>query len=183
MSNRIHVIETRSYRALPLAAQSHLDAALSLVPGARCQRFESLLECLQSDAFSDGVVYLPVLVPSHENDVLLALRTLEKNMPLPCLFGLQIVLWAEQDQFSPDALADPFWIETMDKFYDQAVPVNFTVVYRDAPQVQLFQIASGISGLFRDVDSLKELRRIGNVLADMEERISLLEQVASAGRS
>jgi hypothetical protein len=175
MANRIFLIENRSYRDLTPSRQDQLEGSCSRVPGARMQREQDVRMLLQSQHFSDGVLVVPVGIPEFQDDISTILKLVERTRPHTHIFGLCFALMAARKSFDVDSLGEPYWIEMLDRFYDQAVPTGFVTFYKEAAQVQQFQLCASISGLFREIDSISELRRIGATVQELEVRLSEFE--------
>ena len=175
MTNKIVLIKNRSYRNASSGQQDLLDNSLKRVCGAKIFSGVALPKELDASDLGDCVFVIPILIPEFQQDVLEILKALERRQPLPAIVAVQFLLIPEADAFHPDSLLEPFWIDTLDRFYDQAIPTSFVALYQDVAQVQLFQVSAAVSGLFRDVDNIGELRRINATLEELEQRLGALE--------
>ena len=182
MSNRVILIENRSHTELTLAEQHFLETALGSLPGTRQTVSPDFAAALQSEHAPQALFVFPLLVPRYENDCILLLKTIERSQPFADLLALQFVLFADRPEFDPDSFSEEFWIETLDRFYDLAVPTQFIVCYKDAPNVVQFHVRASATSLFREMDSLLELRRIGATLVELEGRIEALETRKTASK-
>lgn len=178
--NLIHLMENASYKELDAARQEHLCASFRLVAGVQLRSFEKLKELLEPGNVRDAVIAIPVLLPARRGQVAEAKRILESFQPLPHFLGVHFVLYGGVG-FAAQSLFDAEWVETLDAFYDQAVPTGFTVMHGGLGQVESFQLAATTSGLLRAIDSLHELRRVGEQVSALESRLQELEKAALRG--
>ena len=180
LSNHVIVIENRSHSELNLSEQNFLETALGALPGSRQTSAPDFTAALQSEHAAQALLVFPLLIPKYENDCVLLLKSLERSQPFENLFALQFVLFADRPEFDPDSFSEEFWIETLDRFYDLAVPTQFLVCYQDAPSVVQFHVRASATSLFREMDNLLELKRIGVTLGELESRIDALETLRNA---
>lgn len=176
MANRIFLIENDFYHSLDVALQAHIETACNLVPGARLKRFSSFDELIMGSEFRDGVVLVPISLPDDSNQVEHVRKSIEKNIPFSVFFAVQFLLLPEGKGFHPDILTEAEWVERLDAFYDIAVPSGFVVFFRGLPQVEAFHVASSISGLLRQIESLEELRKLSAQVSELEESVERLQK-------
>ncbi len=175
MNSTVYVVTNQSYHELDAARQAHLEMSLRRVCGVRFANCDSVGEVISVEDFSDCVFVVPVLLPRFDGELESVRREIARYVPVSGLFGMLFVLCAGEG-FSPDDLLADRWVDLIDALYEQAVPTSFVVMHGDGAQVQTFHIVSTVSALFRDLDNLQELRRISEVLYDLEDRVGNLEE-------
>jgi hypothetical protein len=175
MTNRILLVENTNWKNLDHSHQFHIESTLKRVVGAKVFRSSSPNEFLLSNPSTDAVFALPVIIPERTEDIDITLREIEKILPSPNFFGL-IFLLIPSASFHPTTLSDSMWIERLDRFYDQAIPAHFVILDNGTSEIQEFHVISGVSSLFRDLDNLKELRRIEATVSELERKVESLEK-------
>jgi hypothetical protein len=175
MTSTVYVVANQSYHELEAARQAHLEMSLRRVCGSRFDFCDSVGDVISVEDFSDSIFVVPVLLPHHHGDVESVRREIARYVPVSGLFGVLFALFAG-DGFSPDDLLGGEWVDMIDSLYEQAVPTLFIVLHGDQAQIQTFHLVSTVSALFRDLDNLQELRRISEVLYDLEDRVGNLEE-------
>lgn len=174
MANKLIFIENHSYRSLDQSKQAHLVVQLKSIPGAQCRLFKSIPDYLDSQFENNCVFCIPVMVPDHQKIITETYQYLRHKMPLPYFIGVQFVILTHSPSFNAFSLSQAEWIETLDQFYDQAIPVAFVVWGQEKEIIEAFHMRSMISGLFRDLDSFDELRKLHASVKNLEEQMSKL---------
>lgn len=177
MTNHITLIENLNWKTLSSAAQFHIENSLSRVIGSKLGREKDLAKLISSPHFVDSVIVCTISIPDAEDEADRLLTEMAKNLPVSAIFGIAFIL-IPSSSFSPSSLTECKWIERLDRFYDQAIPCHFIAFYGDCIEVQEFHLVSGISSLFRDIDNLREIRRIESTLSDIEGKIVKLEKLS-----
>jgi hypothetical protein len=176
MTNRIVLVENSNWKELNSSRQFHIESTLKRVVGAKVFRSASPTEFLSSKNVTDAVFAIPVFIPEQAEHFDRTLREIEKLLPSPNFFAL-IFLIMPSTSFHPTTLSDSTWIERLDRFYDQAIPVHFVILHDGATEIQEFHVVSGVSSLFRDLDNLRELKRIETTVSDLERKVEKLERL------
>jgi hypothetical protein len=174
MTNQIVLIENQSYQQTTTGEQHHIETALKRVVGSRLERTQTIAKAMDMAKRKDCVFAVPVKVPHHFPDIEKTRAEILKRLPSPCLFAVCFLI-LPTDGFSDTTLLEPHWTETIDTFYDQAIPVQFVALHGASHAIQLFHTNSAIASLFRDIDNLKEMHRIERTLSNLEERIQNIE--------
>lgn len=178
--NRVLLVSTASARDLSTARHAHLEAACRLVPGARLEDAGPWRELVARGLPECGVLVFPLLLPGGEKEPTSLLEELARRAPHATLFGVLCIVMADEGFEAQELLSLP-WIETLDRFYDQAVPASFIALPGLSPAVEAFQTAAALSGLFREIDSLQELRRIGALVRSLEDQVHATERTLRPG--
>jgi hypothetical protein len=195
LSGIISLLENTSYHELNSAVHFQLSSACRLVLGAKLrtvQAVEAVIAQVSNTAsighepvqefenvkalpttFRSQVLLVPLMLPQHEHECQDILKTVQNFVPFKSPVGFGFVLFGDKG-FSPDSLLDPFWPEFLDHLYEFGVPSFVNVWHRGNSSVENFQLFSSISSLFRELDSLAELKAFGKTLADLESQIELL---------
>ncbi len=174
MANTIVLIENTSLKQQGTSFQEHIEQSLKRVVGAKMERTLTLAKAMDWPRRKDCVFAIPVSVPDNFSDINNILKAIRKNLPTPCLFGICFLLIPNKS-FQTETLLENAWVNTIDSFYDSAIPVQFIVMHGDSHAVQWFHVSVAMASLFRDLDNLREMERINTTLSNLEARIEVIE--------
>lgn len=176
MANNVILLKNTFYEALSDGWHLFFGSIHRSVPGTKLREVANFINFSESmDAGRKGVVVVPVDC-SDKVFIEQFAKNLEAHKPYPYFFGVIFVLLkgAIADA-SSDMLTDTFWIETLDRFYDQAIPVQFVSCFGNDTNAHTFNLAAAISSLLRQIDSLDELKRLAIAVDDLEEKVTAFE--------
>lgn len=174
MITQIRLVTTESWDNLEHSRRAHIEAALRMVCGTRMFTVPSLAGDLVAESEPDSVFILPVLIPSQQISIDVAWQEILRVLPSARIFGVLFILIPDEANFSTRLLLEPFWIETLERLYDQAIPTEFLVFEQAHPQIDWFHTVMTVTGLVRSIDNIREIQRINDAIENLEERLNHL---------
>lgn len=177
MANRIVIFKHQTdYQQLSDGWQLLLDGLNQFVPGSKMEsvaRLDTLSRVLSAE--KQGILVVPMLGAKHEKVARMQLE-LRSQMPFPFFMAI-VFLLIEDDQKSLTSknVIQSNWVETLDSFYDQAVPVQFLYCTGGDADAHTFNIAASLSSLLRQLDSLTELRKLNDAVVELETQMKNIQ--------
>jgi hypothetical protein len=177
VSGIVTTLENSSFLELENAVRHQMEGALRLVFGTKLRTVQTLEMSLHEPVSSsrNEILLVPLIVPKFESDALKIFRTLQSHTPFQRPFGLEFLLIGGRG-FSPESLHDGFWPETLDGLYERGIPSGITLWFKGLASVEGFQLSANISSMFRELDSLQELRAFGKTLSELETKMENLSE-------
>jgi hypothetical protein len=163
------LVETAAFMDLELADRARLENAVRRIPGGNARRepFVSRTQCLE--LFEDDVLVLPVDQEDSQKELREWISAIVRKSPLKALCGLCFVLQCVPNH-DPRAWEEDHWIQLMDRFSEIALPIRVVVWTGENSRLETFRLVEAVSSLVRELDSLNELRRLGEQVGALEER-------------
>jgi hypothetical protein len=174
MTNHILLLENESLKCQTAGFRNHIEISLNRTIGAKLELISTLAKAKELAKRKDCVFAIPISLPSHFTEIGMIKTDLERSMPLTKLIAICFLLLPEK-KFTEESLLSAEWVNTLDAFYDQAIPTQFVFLGDTTPSAQSFHMSASMASLFRDIDNLKELQRIESTLTELESRIAALE--------
>lgn len=175
--NKIFLWENDCFKNENVSSQNHLEQSLKRIPGAKLVVFPGWKDFFLENK-SPAVIAIPARLPQDTKTIETTLSEIKRHLPSPFFFAIQFVFYPDSKSFNPDTLHESSWVDLLDKYYDQAVPTNFVFFSKESAPVQSFQLAASVSGLLRDLDTLKELDRLWDEIHSLEDKFNELEGTA-----
>lgn len=177
MANRIVIFKHQTdYQQLSDGWQLLLDGLNQFVPGSKMEsvaRLDALDRVLSVE--KQGILIVPMVGAKHEKVARMQLE-LRSQMPFPFFMAIVFVLIEDnQKSLTSKNVMSHKWVETVDSFYDQAVPVQFLYCSGADADAHTFNIAASLSSLLRQLDSLAELRKLNDAVVDLESQIKKIQ--------
>ena len=175
------LVRSEEFGARPLAEQDLIEHAVRDVPGVRMIENEEWLSVLDSlpNMGSPVVMILPLALNTAQKEVQRLLAELEKRMPLSQLLGVLLLIQnSGQSMVSREqSLAAVSWLERIDQFFDNALPVNFIFTYSENPRLVQMNVSAAVSSLWKTLESFRELKSLSLEIDKLKSQVENLEQL------
>jgi hypothetical protein len=174
------LVRTEEFELRPLAEQDLIEHAVRNVPGVRMIENEEWMSVLESlpALGSPVVMVLPLSLKGAQKELQRLLAELEKRMPLPQL--LAILLLIQNSDKAPiagnETLTMTSWLERIDQFFDNALPVSFIFTSSENPRLVQMNVSAAVSGLWKTIESFRELRALSNEIDKLRVQVEQLER-------
>ncbi|NBX15877.1 MAG: hypothetical protein EBR09_00775 [Proteobacteria bacterium] len=174
------LVRTEEFELRPLAEQDLIEHAVRDVPGVRMIENEEWMSVLDSlpALGSPVVMVLPLSLKGAQKELQRLLGELEKRMPLPQL--LAILLLIQNSDKAPiarnETLTMTSWLERIDQFFDNALPVSFIFTSSENPRLVQMNVSAAVSGLWKTLESFRELRALSNEIDKLRVQVDQLER-------
>ncbi len=170
---RIALINNTKRRSLGDDQLALLEGACKRVPGLRSKLISCATDNEQSTASEllqqhrDTIFVIPVEVPAHQERIMDWRRAVDAVRPLPSLCAFCFVLLGHA-KLDPRHWLDAMWTDLLDEYSELALPSGFVVWGTEEQQLKIFRAVSALSSLARELESLAELKRLGDEVAALD---------------
>lgn len=167
----VTLLETPTFLELELAQRAHLENSMRRIPGGRSRRapFVSRSVCLELK--EDDVLVVPLRESLAKKELREWIAAVVRKSPLEALCGLCFVLQCDS-KHDPRIWEETHWTEVIDRFSEIALPTRLVVWTGDNARLDSFRLVEALSSLLREMDSLNELRRLGDRVDVLEEHFT-----------
>lgn len=173
------LIRTEEFEARPLAEQDLIERAVRDVPGVRMIENVDWVSVLDSlpQIGSSVVLILPLSMQTAHLDVKRLLSELELRMPLSQLLGVLLIVHnsGQSSQARQETLSSVAWLERIDKFFENALPVSFIFTSNENPRLVQMNISAAVSGLWKTLESFRELKALSIEIDHLRKQVDALE--------
>ncbi|MEY3902065.1 MAG: hypothetical protein RL189_1371 [Pseudomonadota bacterium] len=174
------LVRSEEFEARPLAEQDLIERAIRDVPGLRMIENEEWLSVLDSlpHVGAPVVMILPMSLKNAQRDVQKLLSELERRMPLSQFLGILLLIQNSGNSTiaREETLTTVAWLERLDQFFDNALPVNFIFTSSENPRLVQMNVSSAVSSLWKTLESFRELRTLSKEIDRLREQVEILEQ-------
>jgi hypothetical protein len=174
------LVRSEEFELRPLAEQDLIEHAVRDVPGVRMIENEEWMNVLDSlsSVGSPVVMVLPLSLRSAQKELQKLLSELERRMPLPQL--LAVLLLIQNSDKMPIAGNETqtisSWLERIDQFFDNALPVNFIFTSSENPRLVQMNVSAAVSSLWKTLESFRELKVLSCEIDKLRVQVDHLEQ-------
>lgn len=173
------LVRTEEFEARPLAEQHLIERAVRDVPGIRMLENEEWLTVLGSLHGIGGpvVMVLPLSLRTAQRELQKLLSELERRMPLSQFLAILVLVQnagepivAHSQDFNSLA-----WLERIDQFFDNALPVQFVFTSNEHPRMVQMNVSAAVSGLWKTLESFREMRALSQEIDALRAQVDALE--------
>lgn len=173
------LVRSEEFEQRPLAEQDLVERAIRDVPGVRMIENEEWLSVLSSlgQMESPVVMILPLSLKTAQRELKKLLAELEKRMPLPQFIAMLLLVQNNGDAaylHTPD-FQQSDWLERIDQFFDNALPVQFVFTSSEHPRVVQMNLSAAVSSLWKSLESIRELRTLSGEIDKLKLQLEGLE--------
>jgi len=173
------LVRSEEFAARPLAEQDLIEHAVRDVPGVRLienEEWMSVLDSLQTIG-TPVVMILPLSLKTAQRELQKLLSELERRMPLPQLLGVLLLVQNASDTSSGryEQLNALSWLERIDQFFDNALPVQFIFTSNEGPRLVQMNVSAAVSSLWKTLESFRELKHLAREIDAMRFQVEELE--------
>lgn len=173
------LVRTEEFEARPLAEQDLIEHAIRDVPGLRLLENEEWMSVLGSlqRLGAPVVMVLPLSIRTAQRELQKLLAELERRMPLPQFLGILLLVQnsGENVGVQPQNILAPRWINWIDQFFDNALPVQFIFTSNEHPRLVQMNVSAAVSSLWKTIESFRELRVLSQEIDALRLQIETLE--------
>lgn len=174
------LVRSEEFSARPLAEQDLIERAVRDVPGIRMIENEEWISVLDAlpHMGSPVVMVLPMSLKTAQKDLQKLLGELEKRMPLSQLLGILLLIQnsGSSSLAREEMLTSVTWLERVDQFFDNALPVNFIFTSSENPRLVQMNVSAAVSSLWKTLESFKELKFLSHEIDRMRQQVEQLEK-------
>lgn len=174
------LIRSSEFSARPLAEQDLIEHAIRNVPGVRLIENEEWMSVLDALPMIDSsvVMILPMALDKAQRELQRVIAELEKRMPLSQFLGVLFLIQNSGNSgFARAEMLDSVpWIERIDQFFDNALPVHFLFTSSENPRMVQMNVSAAVSGLWKTLESFRELKSLSHEIESLRLQVEDLEQ-------
>lgn len=162
------LLETPAFLELELAQRAHLENSLHRIPGGKSRRvpYFSRSACLELK--NDDILIVLLRESFAKKELREWIAAVVRKSPLQALCGLCFVVQCES-KHDPRIWEETHWTDVIDRFSEIALPTRLVVWTEESARLDSFRLVEAVSSLQREMDSLNELRRLGDRVEVLEE--------------
>lgn len=173
------LVRSEEFEARPLAEQDLIEHAVRDVPGVRMIENEEWMSVLASlgRIGTPVVMVLPLSLRTAQRELQKLLAELEKRMPLPQFLGILLLVQNSGESSGLQAVdMQPIpWLERIDQFFDNALPVQFVFTSNEHPRLVQMNVSAAVSSLWKTIESFRELRLLSQEIDALRHQVEVLE--------
>jgi hypothetical protein len=173
------LVRTEEFEARPLAEQDLIEHAVRDVPGIRMIENEEWMSVLGAlhHIGTPVVMVLPLSLRTAQRELQKLLAELERRMPLPQFLGILLLVQnsGEGAGAQTQEMQAVQWIERIDQFFDNALPVNFIFSSNEHPRLVQMNVSAAVSSLWKTIESFRELKLLSQEIDALRLQVERLE--------
>lgn len=173
------LVRTEEFDARPLAEQDLLERAVRDVPGVRMIENEEWITVLSSlsQIGTPVVMVLPLSLKTAQRELQKLLAELERRMPLQQFLGVLLLIQNAGDASieHDGSLHAISWLERIDQFFDNALPVQFLFTSNENPRLVQMNVSAAVSSLWKSLESIRELQTLSQEIDILRSQVERLE--------
>jgi hypothetical protein len=173
------LVRTEEFDARPLAEQDLIERAVRDVPGVRMIENEEWITVLSSlgKMGTPVVMVLPLSLKTAQRELQRLLAELERRMPLPQFLGILLLIQNAGDAAieNEGTLHTVSWLERIDQFFDNALPVQFLFTSNENPRLVQMNVSASVSSLWKTLESIRELKTLSQEIDVLRHQVEQLE--------
>jgi hypothetical protein len=99
-------------------------------------------------------------------------------MPLSQFLGILLLIQNNNHPSSvrDDLMSASVWLERVDQFFDNALPVHFVFTSNELPRLVQMNVSAAVSGLWKTLESFRELKMLSQHIDELRHQVDDLEQ-------
>ncbi|MEY2987448.1 MAG: hypothetical protein RJB13_969 [Pseudomonadota bacterium] len=173
------LIRSEEFEQRPLAEQDLIERSIRDVPGIRMIENEEWLNVISALGTMESpvVMILPLSLKTAQRELKKLLAEFEKRMPLPQFIAVLLLVQNNGDSAYLHAadFQQNAWLERIDQFFDNALPVQFLFTSSEHPRVVQMNLSAAVSSLWKSLESIRELRTLSGEIETLRLQMESLE--------
>jgi len=173
------LVRSEEFEARPLAEQDLIEHAVRDVPGVRMIENEEWMSVLASlhRMGTPVVMVLPLSLKTAQRELQKLLGELERRMPLPQFLGILLLVQNSGENTGAQSmdLQAVQWLERIDQFFDNALPVQFLFTSNEHPRLVQMNVSAAVSSLWKTIESFRELNVLSREIDALRHQVETLE--------
>jgi hypothetical protein len=174
------LIRSEEFEQRPLAEQDLIERAIRDVPGIRMIENEEWLNVISAlgTIESPVIMILPLSLKTAQRELKKLLGEFEKRMPLPQFIAVLLLVQNNGDSayLHTGDFQQNTWLERIDQFFDNALPVQFLFTSSEHPRVVQMNLSAAVSSLWKSLESMRELRTLSSEIETLRLQMESLER-------